>query len=114
MPLVTFIVFAVALGNIWIAKRYANYGNSTLRNTLSIECDEQCSKWCLASLHRIHLSVFQFTLSFMFMTIWLAGSAEINFSKRMLNFIEEHTNSEKSTCSNQSPEEHGPNGQPSA
>jgi len=114
MPLMALILFAVALGNIYLAIRCANYGNSTLQNILSFECDQQFSGWCMASLNRIHLSVFQITVSLMLMIFWRFGIAEINFYKRMLNFIEFHTNSQKSTCSNQSLEEDGLDGRPSA
>jgi len=100
MPLMVLILFAVALGNIYLAIRFANYGNSTLLNILSFECDRQYSGWCMAAQNRIHLSVFQITISLMLMIFWLFGVAEINFYKRMLNFIGFHTNSKKSTGSN--------------
>jgi hypothetical protein len=113
-PLIALIIFAVALGNIYLAIRFANNGNSTLKNILSFELDKQYSGWCMASQNRIYLSGFQITISLMFMIFWLFGIAEINFYKRMLNFIEFHTNNKKSTCSNQSLEEDGLNGRPSA
>jgi len=108
------MLFAVALCNIYLAIRCANNGNSTMQNILSFEYDQQYSGWCMASQNRITLSFFQITLSLMLMIFWLFGIAEINFYKRMLNFIEFHTNSQKSTCSNQSLEEDGLNGRPSA
>jgi len=114
MLLMALIFFAVAIGNIYLAIRFANNGNSTLQNILSFELDQQYSGWCMASQHRINLSFFQITVSLMLMIFWLFGIAEINFYKRMLNFIEFHTNSQKSTCSNQSLEEDGLNGRPSA
>jgi len=114
MPLMALIIFAVALGNIYLAIRFANNGNSTLQNILIIELDKQYLGWCMASQNRITLSFFQITVSLMLMIFWLFGIAEINFYKRMLNFIEFHKNSQKSTCSNQSLEEDGLNGRPSA
>ena len=93
MPLMALIVFAVALCNIYLAKRFANYGDSTLRNIFSFTSYQQYSGWCMASLNRIHLSVFQITVSLILMIIWLFGIAEIKFYKRMLDFVEDHTNS---------------------
>jgi len=114
MPLVALIFFAVAIGNIYLAIKFANNGNSTLQNILSFKLDQQYSGWCMAAQNRINLSFFQITISLMFMIFWLFGIAEINFYKRVLNFIEFHANSQKSTCSDQSLEEEGLNGQPLA
>ena len=61
----------------------------------------------MASLGIMNLSFFQIAISLMLMIRRLFGIAEINFYKRMLNFVEFHTNSQKSACSNQSPEEDG-------
>ncbi|MCP4610720.1 MAG: hypothetical protein GY845_18590 [Planctomycetes bacterium] len=113
-PLMALIIFAVALCNIYLAIRYANYGNSTLRNILSFESHQQYSGWCMASLNRITLAAFLITVSLMYIILWLFGIAEIKFFKRMLNFIEFYTNRQKPTCSNQSLEEDGLNGRPSA
>jgi len=114
MPFFALILFAVALANIYLAIECANIGNSTLWNILSFECDQQFPGWCMVYLNRIHLSVFQITGSFLMMIFWLSGIAEIKFYKRMLNFVEEHTNSEKSTCSDQSQGGDSPNSCPSA
>ncbi|MCP4262871.1 MAG: hypothetical protein GY774_35980 [Planctomycetes bacterium] len=113
-PLMALIIFAVALCNIFTAIKCANNGNSTLRNILSFGLYQQYSGWCMASLNRIHISVFQITVSLMLTILWLFGISEIKFYKRMLNFIELHTNSQKSTCSTQSLGEDGLNGRPLA
>ena len=114
MPLMAVIIFALALCNIYLAIRCANNGNTTLQHILNFEYDKQYSGWCMASQNRINLLVFLITVSLMWMIFWLFGIAEINHTKRILAFIDFHTNSRKSDCSNQSLEEDGFNGRPSA
>ncbi|MEJ2704706.1 MAG: hypothetical protein P8Z79_19900 [Sedimentisphaerales bacterium] len=92
MPMMALIIFAVALLNIHLAIRFANRGNTPLFDIVNIDLNKQYSGWCMASLNRICLSVFLITASSPVMMFSLFGIAVIRFYKRMLDFIDLHTN----------------------
>ena len=104
MPLMALVIFAAALCNIFTAIRCANNGNSTLLHIMSIEVNRQYSGWCMASLNRLILAAFLITISLMYIIFCLSGRAEIKFYKRLLDFIDFHTNSRKNTYAKHSPD----------
>jgi hypothetical protein len=112
IPLWALILLAVALFNIYLAMKCAENGGTTLKHILRFEYDLQYSGWCMKSLDRLHVSLFQIAISVILFEICFGVKAEIDRSKRLLDFIEMHTNSNKSNNSNQSLEKDGLEGHP--